>query len=499
MSMYTRVTGRLKAFMSGSSATKHVLAVSSGAVIAQAIGAFAGPINSRLYLPAEYGTLAVFSMMFSLFAILAFMRYDLAIPVAEDDTEGMHIVLVCLLLTSAWTLVAILAITFAGDPLARWLAKGNPQFRHYIWFLPLGIFTASVFITLSNWAVRKRAFVELSVARVLQSLFGSGCMIILGFLHKGTLGLLTGSIVFTGSGVRKLFFIALKDFRQLRPGLSLQGMLDAARKHYRYPMYTTWAALINAFSSQVPIFFLTRGFGPESTGYFTLCNRILTLPAAVIGAAVAPVFFSRIKQAQQEGNLREKTIHLLDNIVGINAFFMVFLALFGEAFFTIAFGPKWGRSGQYASALAPWILMSFLVTPLENLPLLFNRQAAQLGFQATLLVIRIGAMYTGIALHNDLLAMALFGGISALYFLVFLAWLLRLVQVPLGRPFLQLGKELLLAGVLLGGCRLVMWRSHNNPYITGAVLVPVLAFGAYRGIKQLMRGRLAAKGETAVS
>ena len=88
MTMFSKLLGRFRGLMPASSATKHVLVVSSGAMMAQVIAALAGPINSRLYTPADYGTLAIFGSAFSLFAILAFMRYDLAIPVAEDDTLG---------------------------------------------------------------------------------------------------------------------------------------------------------------------------------------------------------------------------------------------------------------------------------------------------------------------------------------------------------------------------------------------------------------------------
>ncbi len=499
MTIFDKVRGRIKSLASGNSATKHVLAVGSAAVAAQVIGVIAGPINSRLYHPTDYGTLAVFSTLFGLFSVLGTMRYEMAIPVSEDDTEGMHILLLCLLIAGLWAIFAGLVVLVAGKSAALWLSKDNPQMGRYIWFLPLGIFTSSVFTILSSWAVRKRAFVELSTARILQSLFGSGCMVVMGLFHTGALGLLTGSIVFTSSGVRKLFLVALRDFRDQASKVTFAGLKAAAMRHYRYPLYTTWAALLTSFSSNIPVFFLTKGFGSEFTGYFNLCTRILTLPAAVIGAAITPVFFSRMKQAQQEGNLKEMTIRMLDGIMGINAFFMVFLALFGEHFFTLAFGQQWRRSGQYAVALGPWVLCSFFVTPLSNLPLLFDRQAMALFFQAVLMGIRIGSLLIGIALKDDMLAMWLFGGSSALYMLVYMGWLLSLVEVPLRRPFFQLGRELLLAGGLLGGCRIVMAWSGNNPYATSLALIPVIAYAMLRGYRQLTKGRSAVKEEGGVA
>jgi len=167
----------------------------------------------------------------------------------------------------------------------------------------------------------------------------------------------------------------------------------------------------------------------------------------------------------------------------------VFLGLFGEWLMVLVFGPQWRRAGQYAVALAPWVLCHFLVNPLEALPLVYDRQRTSFAFQIVLLALRTASLLVGIHFHSDLLAMWLFGGTSAVYMLFYFAWLLRLVKGPVLRTLASLGRELALALAVFGVCRWLMEASHYNRWITAAALVPVLCYFTVRGTRQLLLGR----------
>ena len=225
-----------------------------------------------------------------------------------------------------------------------------------------------------------------------------------------------------------------------------------------------------------------------------MSQRLLFLPTMLISAAITPVFYSRAKQAHSEGKLTSLTLRLVNSISGINAFFPVFLGLFGEWLFVLVFGSQWRRAGQYSAALAPWVFFSFLVYPLEALPLILERQRTNFLFQIVQFVLRAGSLLVGIVFRNDLLAMWLFGSTSALYMLVYFVWLFKLVNGPVPMVLAKLGKDLVLALVGFGGCRLILWWSHNNLVLTSFFLVPVLIVFSIRGIRQLLLGRQQAVG-----
>ncbi|MDR3669584.1 MAG: oligosaccharide flippase family protein [Holophaga sp.] len=480
---------RLRGICAGHSFASHVLAVSGSAFVAQALSVLVGPINSRLYHPADYGTLSLFGAMFTSVSVVSTMQYEMSLATADDDTEGMHLLLLCLALVAAWSVLIALATFGLPRQVAHLLSRDDTQFLKYLWFLPYGIAATALCQTFQRWAMRMQAFPMLSLVQVIQGILASACTVTLGFMHAGLPGLIAGSMVSSLFGIYAFGRLAYPRFRALRGRLSLAGLRAAALRYYRYPLYTTWSTLLSTFSGLVPVLLLTRGFGNVYTGYFSLCQRILFLPILLVSGAITPVFYSRARQAQKDGTLASLTTRLVESITGVNVFFSVFLALFGEWVLVLVFGPQWRRAGQYAVALAPWVLCTFLVNPLEALALVYDRQRTSFVFQIVLLALRTASLLAGIHFRNDLLAMGLFGGTSAVYMLVYFAWLLRLVDGPVAQTLGRLGKELALALALLGACRWLMEASHHNRWITAAALVPVLCFFTYRSTRQLLLGR----------
>jgi O-antigen/teichoic acid export membrane protein len=480
---------RIRGSLQGSSFVRQVLAVSGSSFFSLALSLAVGPINSRLYRPLDYGTLALFGAIFTLAGVVGALQYEMAIPVAEDEDEGAHLLLLSLLLVLFWTVVAVLTVAWAGPALARFIAKDDPQIARFLWFLPPGVFLAAMYQVLNRWAIRQQKFQAFSAANILGSSLGSACTIGMGLSGMGFKGLIVGEVLSKSSMDGVLAWAGYRRFMDRFRNLSWQGLKHAAARYYRFPLYNSWAVLLTNLSNIAPVFLLTKGFGASYTGYFSLCNRVLFLPTLLISGAITPVFYSRAKKAQVEGNLRALTLNILNGIGALNISFTVFVAVFGELLFVWAFGPQWRRAGQYAAGLAPWILCAFLVNPLEGLPMLFDRQRTVFGFQLVLFGVRSGSILAGIALKHDLAAIWMFGTTSALYTLVYLAWLLKLVDAPIKPLARRMGRELLLSGALFGACRLFAAWVGNRPLPTLLVLAPVLGFFAVRGVRQLLQAR----------
>ncbi len=486
---FTEVVDKIRKPFIESSFLTHVLAVSGSTVACQLISLVVAPINTRLYQPADYGTMAMFTALFLVLSIPSTMRYEGALPIASDDTEATHLLLLCTLLSGVTAIIAAIVVLYAGSQLATWLGM-DYRMAHYLWYFPVGLFANSIFNILSAWAIRKHAFSELSTTKVLQSLLVSIVTVSLGFLGAGFPGMIAGALISSYAGLYRLVLLAYRAIRIQAPNLSFGALINEAKRHYRFPLYNTWGLLLNTFSIQLPIFMLTSGFGNTYSGYFSICQRVLVIPTLLISGAIAPVFYSRARKAVSDGNIKQLTLRILKSIAGVNAFFIMFVGMFGEPLFSLAFGAQWARSGAYASALAPWLLFNFLVTPLASLPLILERQKTDLLFQIVLFAVRALSISIGIYFHNDMIGMIAFGSASALYMIVYFVWLLKLVAVKAGDVFLRVGREVALAALLLGICRIVMYVSNNNLMLTAIILVPVLAFAAIRALKQLNQSRV---------
>ena len=462
----------------------NVLAVSGSALAVQLLSFLSAPITSRLYAPADHGLLALFSAAFSLLCILATLRYEAALPLAKTDHEAAHLLALGGLLTVAVTVLVAAACWAFPAPIAHLLGN-DPRLQHYLWFLPLGVLLPALFTLFTAGAVRAQQFNTLGKARMAQAVAGTATSIGLGFTHIGVLGLIAGTLVTWGMGLRSVGGAVVRSLHAEWRQLHWQGVLAVARTHYRFPLYNTGAQFINAASLQVPVFLLAAYAGAAATGWFSLTQRLLLLPTLLISGAITPVFYSRAREAHAAGTLAAFTQRVLNAICGANVFFVVFVALFGETLFALLFGAPWTRSGTYAAAMAPWLLVNFMVTPLATLPLVFARQRADLFFHISLLVARTGMMLAGAWWGDDLTAVLAFSLGSAALILGYLWWLLRLVQLPLLPVLGRVARELLLAGALLGACKAVWYASHGNLWLTALALAPVLGFGAWRALGQL--------------
>ena len=478
------VLSKLVASREHSGFLANVLAVSGSAFAVQLLSLVSAPITSRLYAPSDHGLLAVFSAACSLLCILATLRYEAALPLAKDDHEAAHLLALGSLLALGFSL--LLGLVCLLFPQGTALLLGNdPRVRQYLWFLPVGVLLPAAFSLLTAGAVRGKQFGTLGKARMVQAVAGTSTSIGLGVVHTGVVGLIAGTVVTWLMGLRAVGLAVIRSLQTEWPKLTRKGLLDVARVHYRFPLFNTGAQLINAASLQVPVFLLTAWFGAAATGWFSLTQRLLLLPTLLISGAITPVFYSRAREAHADGTLAAFAKRVLDAICGANVFFVVFVALFGEPLFALLFGTPWTRSGTYAAAMAPWLLVNFMVTPLATLPLVFARQKADLVFHISLLAARAGMMLAGAYWGDDLSAVLAFSLGSAALMLAYLWWLLHLVRLPLLPVLGRVAKELLLAGVLLGACRWVWSASGESIWVTCAALAPVLSYGAWRALSQL--------------
>ena len=71
--------------------TRNVLTLMTGTTIAQAIPIAISPILTRLYTPKDFGVLALFVAITSIFGSIANGRYELAIMLPKKDEDAINI------------------------------------------------------------------------------------------------------------------------------------------------------------------------------------------------------------------------------------------------------------------------------------------------------------------------------------------------------------------------------------------------------------------------
>ena len=162
---------------------RSVMVLVSGTALAHGITAAAMPILSRLYSPADFGLLAVFSACLGIVSAVACLRFELAIALA--DLLWLS-VLCCLVISAVLALPALLA------PAAVAHSLGQPALAPFVGLLPLGFLLAGCYSALQFWHVREKHFGWLAKTRIGQSAGSAGAQIGMGVASAGPIGLLIG-------------------------------------------------------------------------------------------------------------------------------------------------------------------------------------------------------------------------------------------------------------------------------------------------------------------
>lgn len=410
-----------------------------GTAGAQLLMILASPFLTRLYSPEDFGVLAVYVGLLSLFTVISSLRYELAIPLPESDLDAAHITLLSFFLVIVVTIISTILVIVAGKEVANLL--GTPKLADYFWLLPLGVFLIGSYQVFNYWAIRTKSFTVIARTKIRQTL-ATVFVQLVGF-KLGGIALLFGQATGQGAGTVTLAKSALK--RQEFKNWTLHNLVVVAKRYKRFPLISTFGGLINVIGTQLMPFFLASFFYASSAGLYSLANRVLAIPGALIGTAIGNVFFSDAAIAFKQGALSALYQKIYIKLVIIACPIIVFLVSCAPTAFIIVFGEEWEEAGVYAQLMAVWIGLNFIGSPLSILFDVCEKQKEGVTFQFLLLFFRFISIFIGYKLDSALLVVFLYSVASSIIWFGFLVWSARMCNTDLLFILSNLIKYLLLS------------------------------------------------------
>lgn len=432
--MLARIKSQALRLLPKNAFTRGVSVLVGGTVGAQILMVLAAPLLTRLYSPEDFGLLAVYAGLLGMVAVIASLRYELAIPLPESDQEAAGIVVLSLLIVGGVTLLSAGVVWFAGQPIAS--ALGVPQLADYFWLLPLGVLLQGVYKVFNYWSLRTKEFSTIARTHIRQVLF---TLIIQLFGFKvGGVALVAGQAGGHGMGSVSLARLALRNpvFRQW----CWQDVWKTA-KHYRnFPLFSTWSGFFNVAGGQLPPLMFAALFSAGAAGIYALAHRVLAMPMRLVGEAIGKVFLSSAAEAYRQGRLGPLVGQVHDKLAQIAMPPALVLVVIGPDIFALVFGEPWRAAGEFARWMAPWLYIVFITSPLSTLPSVMGKQRQDLLFQAILLAARATAIVLGAWCDDLQVTVILFSGLSALCWVGYLVWIGKLTNNTVGmllRPTLR--------------------------------------------------------------
>lgn len=362
------------------------MVLTTGTVLAQAIGYLITPFLTRIYTTEDFGDFGMYMRAIGFLSTLATVRYELAIPLPKQDSHSFLLYRLSLRIALYMLSISLIIGILYG------LLQPSDQFG--LAFIVITVLS-SFFVVFSNigtnWAIRMKHFKSISMSKMVNSISSNGLKWIFGLTGLGSLGLLLGSLV--GYILSCLPFS--KEFtnvsNRMKPFRSESKTLLLSRQYKEFPYVSLPHALIDMGRDLVVATLIIAFFSKSIFGSYSHSYAMMRLPLIIVGTSIGQVFYNRCSEMINNGKeiytLLRKTILILLSL-SIIPFGLIFF--FGEEIFAFVFGEKWADSGRFSEIMSLWLLLNFVMSPISNIPMILKRQKAYFVFGLISTVLQLG-------------------------------------------------------------------------------------------------------------
>jgi len=375
---------------------RNVLTLMTGTTIAQAIPIAISPILTRVYTPEDFGLLALFVAITSIFGSIANGRYELAIMLPKKDEDAINIFALGFIIASVISLILLFLIIIFHNYFVELL--NNKEIGLWLYFVPIAVFFTGIYNILNYFNNRKKYYKDIANATIIKSIITAIIQLSVGFLKGGASGLIGGQLVSQMFANMKLFKNILKD-KLLISKVSKIKIIALAKRYKDFPKFTLWAGLANTLSVQFTNILISSFFSVATLGFYSLVQRVLGIPASLIGNSIGQVFFQEASaEKQKTGTSINSFKSTLKKLILLSMIFFPILYFIVSDIFVIVFGENWILAGKYAQILTPLIAIQFVVSPMTAINQIYMKNKNVMYWQFGLLTIYILILYISFVL-----------------------------------------------------------------------------------------------------
>ncbi|RTZ42380.1 hypothetical protein EKL30_11710 [Candidimonas sp. SYP-B2681] len=360
---------------------KNVVTLMTGTIAAQLFTVAVSPLLTRIYTPADFGVLALFTSLNAVLAIISSARYETAIMLPKDDGDALNIVALSAAITLGFCAFLQGSIFLFESELIK--MTDSPLVGKWIHLLPLSVALTSGTQIMIYWNNREKKFRQLAISRAAHGLGTGISQCALGYGVGTSVGLIVGHMTGHVLGLFTLIKVNLASIAVSKPFVSRPQIAMNARKYKRFPLFSLWGALFDSSASQVPLLVIASFFSASVTGSFGFTAKVLSLPLFLISNAISEVLYQKITHldSSRPAALRGYILGIFALLSCITVPFCLIFLTYGVEIFTIVFGSDWGMAGQFAGPLSLAAGVRFMVSPLSVVLNLHHNVKKGVGWQ----------------------------------------------------------------------------------------------------------------------
>ena len=332
----------------------------TGTVLAQLFPFLILPIITRMLGVEEYGSWALFLSYFSILAVFATCRYEIAVLTSKFENDSIELTSLslaicfffCFLFLLPLTLIILFSLEFDS--------------HNWLYFLPFCVFLWGVNSTLVNLHSRKQNFNIVASSKVIHALSFSCIQLILVWIFKTPLMMVVG--FFCGTLISILFLYRYSDtVIKLINFRNYEKYIPVMRLYSFYPKYNLPSVMMDTLAVYVPLFLISFLYGPNVFGQFSLVFNTLFAFVGLASRSISQVFMSEISN---EKTTRIEIYNLFKKLVYFLLFIVFFVSLpiwfHGPVIYSSIFGESWRESGEMAQILVFIFIVRFTISPVST-------------------------------------------------------------------------------------------------------------------------------------
>jgi O-antigen/teichoic acid export membrane protein len=400
----------------------------TGTIVAQAIPIAISPILTRLFSPSDFGLVALYVGISSIFGSIATGRYEAAIMLPADDEEAINIAGLGIGIALALSLF-LLVVVILFNPLITGYLK-NDNISVWLYFIPITVLLTGIYNVLIYYNNRIEAYRHIAINDVIKSSTQAMLQIGMALIKKGTYALILGQIFATFISTTILF---IKTIQRIKGSLKVDfGKMQKVMIRYKnFPIYSVWGVFANVLSIHFINILISTLYSISVLGSYSLVHRVLAMPASLLGQSYGKIFYQRASEEKNKSGMADQIFYQSLKIlsaIGVPTFLILYFVV--EDLFAIVFGENWRVAGQYAKILIPYYGINFIINPMTFLLPAFEYQKLALKWHMGLLALSssVIGISTLVFPDNFKVFLSLFSGVAILYYL-FLFTILRRIAI----------------------------------------------------------------------
>ncbi len=365
---------------------RNVLTLMTGTTIAQAIPIAITPILTRLYTPEDFGVLAFFVAITMILGSVANARYELAIMLPKDNDEAINVAALGLLIASIFSLFLLILIISINSQIVKWL--DNEEISIWLYFVPFVVLMLGLFNILNYLNTRKKRYKDIAIANIYKATFMASVQLTLNMVKSGSFGLVSGNVLSHIVANYRLAKNVASDFDLSK--ISMHEIKRLGKRYINFPKYSMWAILANNLSTHLTNILVSIYYSVATLGLYSLSQKILGLPSALIGSSIGQVYFQQaILEKHETGKVTKSFNTTFKKLFTLSILFFVPLYFIVEDLFAFIFGEEWRVAGSYAVILVPFYFIRFISSALSVTISIFEKNHVALVVNITILMTSI--------------------------------------------------------------------------------------------------------------